>query len=150
MSKVKSYTPSWLSRPAPGHKLFQAPPDDTNTSVFSSKRKARPGPRRTIARRGTEVFVAVNREIRWGDLVYLKDSWADKAGETRIKSEDSTGEFSIYDETLPSIEGGDRQAVDGYRVSGSKRRQARCFMGWCTDTASRSSRHPSPTRFDSS
>lgn len=117
MSKIKSYTPSWLSKPAPGHALFQASVEDVNTSVFSSKRKARPGPRRTIARRGTEVFVAVNREIRWGDLVYLKDSWAAKAGSTRVKREDTTSSFSIYDETLPSIEGSDGEAAQGYRVS---------------------------------
>ena len=34
-----------------------------------------PGPRRTIARRGTEVFVANGREIRWADLVTMKDNW---------------------------------------------------------------------------
>lgn len=118
MSKIKSYTPSWLSRPAPGHALFQASAEDLKASVFSSKRKTRPGPRRTIARRGTEVFVAVNREIRWGDLVYLKDSWTEKAGSTRIKREDSTtGTFSIYDEARPSIEGGEGNPAEGCRVS---------------------------------
>lgn len=119
MSKIKSYTPGWLSKPSPGHALFQASAEDLNTSSFSSRRKARPGPRRTIARRGTEIFVAVNREIRWGDLVYLKDSWAEKAGRTRIKREDTTSSFSIYDETIPSIEGTDGEAAQGYRVRGT-------------------------------
>lgn len=118
MSKIKSYTPSWLSRPAPGHALFQASAEDLQASIFSPRRKSRPGPRRTIARRGTEVFVALNREIRWGDLVYLKDSWAEKTGSTRIKREDSTtGSFPNYDLARPSIEGGEGKPAEGYRVS---------------------------------
>lgn len=119
MSKVKAYTPSWLSKPAPGHALFQATSEDIRTSVFSSKRTARPGPRRTIAKRGSEVYVAVNREMRWGDLVYLKQAWEEKSGGTRIKREDSTSNFSIYDEAQPSVESG-----DGYRVSGN---HAMCY-----------------------
>ncbi|KAF3770227.1 hypothetical protein M406DRAFT_35678 [Cryphonectria parasitica EP155] len=115
MSKIRSYTPSWLSRPAPGHNLFQASQEDINASA-SSRRKMRPGPRRTIARRGTEVFVAVNREIRWGDLVYLKESWAEKPASTRIKREDSNGNFSVYDQVQASVEGSDGQSADGYRI----------------------------------
>ncbi|CAN8096512.1 unnamed protein product [Discula destructiva] len=111
MSKVKAYTPSWLSKPAPGHALFQASSEDIRTSAFSSKRTAKPGPRRTIAKRGSEVFVAVNREIRWGDLVYLKQHWEHKTGGTKIKREDSTSSFSIYDDAQPSVESG-----EGYRV----------------------------------
>lgn len=117
MSRIKSYTPSWLSKPAPGHTLFQASAEDLKASVLSSRKKARPGPRRTIARRGTEVFVAVNREIRWGDLVYLKETYTEKAGNTRIKREDSTTDsFSIYDETRTTIEGGEGKPAEGYRV----------------------------------
>lgn len=118
--KVKSYTPSWLSKPAPGHQLFKATSEDLDASVFSpysSNKKSRPGPRRTIARRGTEVFVAVNREIRWGDLVYLKETWAEMGASTRIKREDSNGSFSIYDETRNSTEGSDGRPAEGYRVS---------------------------------
>lgn len=121
--KVKSYTPSWLSKPAPGHTLFKATPEDLDASVFSpysSNKKARPGPRRTIARRGTEVFVAVNREIRWGDLVYLKESWAEMGASTRIKREDSNGSFSIYDETRDDTEGSDGRPAEGSRVSWSE------------------------------
>ncbi|KKY33311.1 putative nuclear pore complex protein an-nup82 [Diaporthe ampelina] len=117
--KVKSYTPGWLSKPAPGHTLFKATSEDLDASVFSpysSNKKARPGPRRTIARRGTEVFVAVNREIRWGDLVYLKESWAEMGASTRIKREDSNGSFSIYDETRNGTEGSDSRPAEGYRI----------------------------------
>ena len=49
-----------------------------------SKKNSKRGPRRTIAHRGTEVFIAVGREIRWADLVYLKEAWEDK--EQRKKS----------------------------------------------------------------
>lgn len=56
--------------------------------------------------------MAVNKEIRWGDLVYLKQVWEKKAGGTRVKREDSTSSFSIYDDAQPSVEGG-----QGYRVS---------------------------------
>lgn len=112
MHKVKGYTPSWLSKPAPGQALFQATSEDIRTSVFSSKRTARPGPRRTIAKRGSEVFVAVNREIRWGDLVHLKQTWESKHGSTKIKREDSTSDYDIYDDAQPSVESG-----EGYRVS---------------------------------
>lgn len=143
MSKVKSYTPSWLSKPAPGHALFQATSEDIRTSVFSSKRRARPGPRRTIARRGTEVFVAVNKEIRWGDLVYLKQVWEQKAGDAKIKREDSASSFSIYDDAQPSVEGG-----QGYRVSEDDPVYCLCKRSH-TDGVCRSSRHQWPTRFDS-
>ncbi|KAI9734074.1 MAG: hypothetical protein M1818_007012 [Claussenomyces sp. TS43310] len=86
MPKVISYTPAWLSGPAPGSTIF-APDATKNTSEQagpysalsdSAKRNAKPGPRRTIARRGTEIFTAVGKEIRWADLVYLKEAWEDK------------------------------------------------------------------------
>jgi nucleoporin NUP82 len=91
MPKVISYTPSWLCEPAPGHKLFVTAEENTprgqaTTSrglTESLKRNAKPGPRRTIAHRGTEVFIAVGREIRWADLVYLKESWEDRQEDER-------------------------------------------------------------------
>ncbi|RSM00495.1 hypothetical protein CEP52_009055 [Fusarium oligoseptatum] len=76
MPKVKSFSTAWLSSNTPGHRLFE--PSEASRSRglevgYSSRKKPIPGPRRTIARRGTEIFVAVGREIRWGDLAYLKD-----------------------------------------------------------------------------
>ncbi|PSR78727.1 hypothetical protein BD289DRAFT_376350 [Coniella lustricola] len=117
MARVTAYTPAWLSRPAPGHKLFQPSQEDLSASL-NPKSKPRLGPRRTIARRGTEVFVAVGREIRWGDLVYLKESWNTKAAaSTRIKKEDpDSSSFGDYDRVHPSIEGGDVQDSEGFRV----------------------------------
>jgi nucleoporin NUP82 len=145
MPKVKSYSAAWLSSNAPGHRLFEPSSEASKPrsleSTYSSKKKTIPGPRRTIAHRGTEVFVAVGREIRWGDLAYLKDEWANrysKRGSSqgiRIKREDSTQPFD--DEDLES--------AAGLRVCS-------CIMIY-TSVANlslyRQSRHPLPTTFDS-
>ncbi|KAJ4153360.1 hypothetical protein LMH87_009850 [Akanthomyces muscarius] len=109
MPKVKCYSAAWLSKNAPGHQLFEPTPEAVRsralTSPYASKKKTALGPRRTIARRGTEVFVAVGKEIRWGDLAYIKDRWASNPRErrgssTRIKREDS----NVNMEDIPSIE----------------------------------------------
>ncbi|OAA38583.1 WD40/YVTN repeat-like-containing domain protein [Metarhizium rileyi] len=116
MPKVKSYSAAWLSnKNAPGRQLFDPPADDIRSRALSPPSKARStlGPRRTIARRGTEVFVAVGREIRWADLAYLKDEWSTKhsrgrsgSAGVRIKREDSD----------PSIEHEEVEAAPGLRV----------------------------------
>lgn len=113
MPKVKSYSAAWLSSNAPGHRLFEQSPEASKSrgleSTYASKKKHIPGPRRTIARRGTEVFVAVGREIRWGDLAYLKDEWANRHSKgrssqgVRIKREDSTQ--SLDDDNLENTAG---------------------------------------------
>ncbi|KAH7412912.1 hypothetical protein BKA64DRAFT_340315 [Cadophora sp. MPI-SDFR-AT-0126] len=80
---IVDYTPAWLQKPYPGHGVFTPAPakptsnflTQSNGTDSASKRAAKPGPRRTIARRGTEVFIAVGKEIRWADLVYLKQGW---------------------------------------------------------------------------
>ncbi|KAL2352410.1 hypothetical protein BJ546DRAFT_1064149 [Cryomyces antarcticus] len=75
MPKVLSYTPSWLSRPSPGFDLFQPSPKSKSPSLVNgSKKDKHTGPCRTIAHRGTEVFVLAGNEIRWSDLVLLKDT----------------------------------------------------------------------------
>ena len=86
MPKILSYTPAWLSRPSPGFNLFVSDgkklSDDidghtlknsTNGVRRRSEDKSRP--HRTIARRGTEIFIAVGNTIRWADLCMLKDDW---------------------------------------------------------------------------
>lgn len=117
MPKVISYTPSWLCEPAPGHELFNTTEQNTprgqattyKALTESLKRNAKPGPRRTIAHRGTEVFIAVGKEIRWMDLVYLKETWEDKQddlgqGYSRGRRDDSE----------------DVDHAQGYRVSVSQ------------------------------
>ncbi|KAL6359443.1 hypothetical protein LRP88_06864 [Fusarium phalaenopsidis] len=103
MPKVKSFSAAWLSSNTPGHRLFEPSEASRSRALevgYSSRKKPIPGPRRTIARRGTEIFVAVGREIRWGDLAYLKDEWAanrhakGRSGSAiRIKREESTPPF---------------------------------------------------------
>ncbi|KAJ8068011.1 hypothetical protein OCU04_003589 [Sclerotinia nivalis] len=83
MPQVLGYTPTWLSKPNPGHEIFTAGPTGNQTASgnsynFNNGRSNKLGPRRTIARRGTEVFIAVGKEIRWADLVYLKETWENK------------------------------------------------------------------------
>ena len=90
MPKIISYTPAWLSRPSSGFRLFspshEKPLSDKTTC--SEKNDKTPkngrstkeeyvGTTRTIARRGTEIFVVVGNTIRWSDLCMLKESWED-------------------------------------------------------------------------
>ncbi|TGO29202.1 hypothetical protein BPAE_0017g00080 [Botrytis paeoniae] len=83
MPQVLGYTPTWLSKPNPGHEIFTAKPTGIQTASGASynrneKKTNKTGPKRTIARRGTEIFIAVGKEIRWADLVYLKETWENK------------------------------------------------------------------------
>lgn len=76
-----SYTPAWLSNRSPGHGIFTASAKQTTHALASphkfsngtSKKIDKPGPKRTIAHRGSEIFVAVGKEIRWADLVIVKE-----------------------------------------------------------------------------
>lgn len=116
MPKIKSYTPAWLLQPSPGHDLFAPDPNDAQaTRAYTSNVFSKDGPRRTIARRGTEVFIAVGKEIRWADLLYMKERWEDKQarahGGLRIKREDSDSDDELLRE---SIENG---SAEGFRVS---------------------------------
>ncbi|KAH6654611.1 nuclear pore complex protein An-Nup82 [Truncatella angustata] len=78
MPKIKGYTPAWLDKPAPGSNLFSPSTDESKRSAFSSQAKSKPGPTRTIARSGSQVFVAVGKEVRWADLIDLKERWHDR------------------------------------------------------------------------
>ncbi|KAI1879384.1 hypothetical protein JX265_002338 [Neoarthrinium moseri] len=100
MPKIKGFDAAWLAdKTAPGHKLFAPSNDAPKSSPFSSKAKVKPGPTRTIARSGSQVFVAVGKEIRWADLIDLRERWAEKTTRgrsgVRIKREDSA---SLSDE----------------------------------------------------
>ncbi|XXH04782.1 nuclear cap binding complex subunit [Hypoxylon texense] len=114
MPKIKSYTPAWLLPPTPGHDLFT--PDPNDASLYTTKSFSKSVPRRTLARRGTEVFIAVGKEIRWADLVYLKERWEEKQAKarsgSRVKREESVSPSD--DELLrESIESG---CAEGFRT----------------------------------
>ncbi|KAJ2894738.1 hypothetical protein MKZ38_007288 [Zalerion maritima] len=113
MPSVKSYTPAWLAC-SPGADLFKPSLDQPRRSAISVSSASRTKARRTIARRGTEAYIAVGREIRWVDLVYLRDSWVsqNRRGRT-FKQEDSESSLQMIDEDdLHSSLGG----AQGYRT----------------------------------
>ena len=106
MPRVLGYTPSWLSRPSPGfdlfaHKQFEKPIIQDSTSGEKAAAS------RTIACRGAEIFVAVDKEIRWSDLQLLKEEWQQHPDVTSSAFEDGVEETS-----------GDRQAA--HRVEHSR------------------------------
>lgn len=76
MPRVLSYTPAWLSRGAPGFEVFS---QASSKSKFPRKftngtsKQHKPGPKRTIAHRGNEIFVVVGNEIRWANLLHLRE-----------------------------------------------------------------------------
>ncbi|KAF2714477.1 hypothetical protein K504DRAFT_468985 [Pleomassaria siparia CBS 279.74] len=72
MPKVLSYTPEWLSRPNAGYKLFA--PTTAPAALSPSAEHTLSGTRKTIATRGSEIFVAVGNTIRWADLTSLREN----------------------------------------------------------------------------
>ncbi len=69
MLSVVRRTPAWLADQSPGGELFTAP------STSNSSTPPKPGPSRTIARRGNEIFVAVGNQLRWADVTLLQQIW---------------------------------------------------------------------------
>lgn len=120
--KIAEYTPAWLMKPNPGHSLFSGAPakasssftTQSNGSSSVTAKSAKPGPRRTIARRGTEVFIAVGKEIRWADLVYLKEAYEDKQSKKNYRN----GKEMDSRESVASQY--DEDHAQGYRVCSSK------------------------------
>ena len=96
MPKILSHTPSWLSRPSTGFDFFQPGPQ-TKAPVALSNGQGRKveysGPSRTIVHRGTEVFVVVGNEIRWSDLVLLRD---DAKSDQTTRGKDGGSSTSSY------------------------------------------------------
>jgi len=84
MPTVIDYTPPWLSRPSPGFDLFNSRLTKKLTEENRIPR-TNTGPLRTIARRNTEIIVAVDNELRWSDLVLLKEDW-EEAGKGQLTS----------------------------------------------------------------
>lgn len=115
MPTIKSYTPAWLAT-SPGANLFKRSPEASYISNTVASGSTRTRARRTIARRGTEAYIAVGREIRWVDLVYLRDTWISNNSRERrsVKREDDL-ESSLQviddDDLQSSVDG-----AQGYRV----------------------------------
>lgn len=100
MPRVLNHTPSWLSRPSQGFELF-SPSNVREPAVPKAAATSMNRPRQVTACRGTEIFVAVGSELRWSDLVLLKEN----APETGLASR------SQFDESAPCL----------YRVSQQSR-----------------------------
>jgi nucleoporin NUP82 len=83
MPRILSYTPSWLTRPSPGFQIFEGTPKIPTTAGARNTSSLPSGPLRTIACRGTQIFVAIGKEIRWSDLVLLKDYETERAARSR-------------------------------------------------------------------
>ncbi|KAF2492926.1 hypothetical protein BU16DRAFT_620230 [Lophium mytilinum] len=101
MPKVISYTPPWLSRPSPGFDLF-APKASSKATNGHKAAQEYSGTNKTIAKRGTEVFVAVGNEIRWSDLVLLQEKseeQANRLGHSRSRP----GRSAAQDEVLHRV-----------------------------------------------
>ncbi len=94
----------------------------------STKRNAKPGPRRPIARRGTEVFIAVGKEIRWADLVYLKTSWEDKQESDSGSDEEERAQGYRVSESQMSVLLLFSDLILDHQDYGSGRYQAACHF----------------------
>lgn len=144
MPKILSYTPAWLSRPSPGFSLFSTDGkklavdadkcSDQKSRNGTSRKEDWQGPHRTLARRGTEVFVVVGNTIRWADLRKLKEWEALEQDERRV---------------VRSIERTEEREHNGLGSS-SYRVGAPTFCSYKADRPSRCSRFPSTNQFASS
>lgn len=109
MPKILSYTPPWLARPSPGSKIFTdtGTQDPKNTTSLGSPQAGLPrsvksdeayqGPRRLLAKRGTEIFVVVDNKIRWADLVRVKNDWEEHTGAQRMDGSPEPGQRQSAD-----------------------------------------------------
>ena len=112
MPKILSYTPAWLSNPSLGHEIFTASATDAQATPVkfsngTAKKIDKPGPKRTIAHRGSEVFVAVGKEIRWADLVIVKERHENQLNK-KFRQSDRFDAFSD--------DGSTEDGSEGYRV----------------------------------
>ncbi|KLJ10973.1 hypothetical protein EMPG_09804 [Blastomyces silverae] len=96
MPKVIDYSPPWLSRPSPGATFLlssrsecpsQANRISRGKDAGDTREQRYLGPKRTLARRGTEVFAVVDNQIRWSNLSTLKDEWQAEVRQKRKGTE---------------------------------------------------------------
>ena len=98
MPKILSYTPSWLTRPSPGYALFFQKPKEISTGEDGQNQSSHESRvRRTVTHRGTEVFVVVDNEIRWSDLVMLRER-SEEAGQMALNHNDIGEDLSQREE----------------------------------------------------
>ena len=109
MPKVICYTPKWLSRPSPGFELFNTEKHVHKAASQGARRdpiqrngnsgaSEYVGSNKTIALRGTEVFVVAGRYIRWSDLCMLKDEYEEREATPTKKPKHGTAEVGSPEE----------------------------------------------------
>ncbi|KZZ88101.1 hypothetical protein AAP_05161 [Ascosphaera apis ARSEF 7405] len=114
MTKVLEYSPPWLARFTPAHHFLTAPTlSREETETLASENDFYEGPRRTIARRGREIFAVIRNQIRWADLAVLKDQWQEGVKEKR-EGEEGDGE-------------GEGEGVEGTPLKGKGNANGRGF-----------------------
>ncbi|PYH95776.1 nuclear pore complex protein An-Nup82 [Aspergillus ellipticus CBS 707.79] len=97
MPKVISYTPPWLSRPAPGASIFSSSGQKAPDYLKGQKQSVYSGPTRIQARRGNELFTVVDNQIRWSDLTRLKNEWQHTSrAKNETKLNEQVGERSVH------------------------------------------------------
>ena len=84
MPRILSHTPAWLSEAASRFKLFSENAatnhaENRNAELGKHGKTSSSCPRRVIASRGSEVFVATGKTIKWADLASWKSAWESKA-----------------------------------------------------------------------
>ncbi|OJJ67403.1 hypothetical protein ASPBRDRAFT_47943 [Aspergillus brasiliensis CBS 101740] len=96
MPKVISYTPPWLSRPAPGASIFASSGSKSPEYTQGTKEVVYSGPTRIHAKRGNELFTVVDNQIRWSSLTRLKDEWQHNArSNDKQQSEDRSVQYRV-------------------------------------------------------
>jgi hypothetical protein len=130
MPRIVEYTPAWLTRPSMGFEIFSNVAKDDKTNGTAPKSSVE----RLMVRRGTQIFIVVDNELRWTDLVYLKDWYESeskaKPGRTPAANESNYPETifrvsCLYEYPLPLLTSLDGQ--DFYQREDTK---PHCFSRW--------------------
>ena len=103
MPEILEYTPPWLARPSPGSSIFASITnsdegheihDDGAQSNGLGLSDPYLGPKKLVAKRGTEVFVVVDNQVRWSDLCMLKEDYEAERGTRRgLRSTQNTNKL---------------------------------------------------------
>jgi hypothetical protein len=119
------FTPPWLSRPSPGFEVLTSQAPAKLTTDTTQKDKKYIGPQRTMARRGTEVFVATGNEIRWSDLVLLKEQWQEAQSKKNGhgENEDNENAGDVEDDDIGTDERQDAKPLPSHRVGAADIRE---------------------------
>jgi nucleoporin NUP82 len=98
MPRIVEYTPAWLTRPSMGFEIFSNAAKDDKNDKTNGSTAPKSSVERLMVRRGTQIFIVVDNELRWTDLVYLKD-WYESESKARPGRTPAATE-SNYPETI--------------------------------------------------